>query len=565
MELLNPRVDVAFKKIFGSEENKDLLISFINSIFSHEDQVIDVELLNPYNSRNFNKDESLAMILPRIKTSLDRWAAFLTKASSLEPNALPKELDDPCIKKAVDVLINASLNKQEWELYEGHLKWMRTEAMEQILCPLSEHAKNSPHHPALIFDEGIWSYLELDGVINSLCDFLKGIGIQEHQRVAFIAHSNPSTVMLLWALFRLGAIACPLSFRTPQDQIAKSIEYLKASHVLDPNALLLEKGRWTTDCKIKINAPATLLYTSGTSGVPKVACHTFGNHYYNAMGAAPQLRLENTSRWLLSLPLFHVSGLGILFRCFTKGATVVLSSSPQVQAIPKFQITHLSLVPTQLYRLLQEPESNLGIKCILLGGAPISDALLHRASHLPIFSTYGMTEMSSMITLSSKLLPFAEMKIENDHEIWVRGKTLFQGYWDPITETVIKHPAGQWFPTKDLGRLNSDGDLEIIGRKDRQFISGGENIQPEEIEKALCAIAGIRQASVLPIEDKEFGQRPVAFIDDATGQHTLQTIRDALQFSLPSFKHPVAIFPYPMDTDLKPNLSTMKNYTNPRK
>ena len=75
-------------------------------------------------------------------------------------------------------------------------------------------------------------------------------------------------------------------------------------------------------------------------------------------------------------------------------------------------------------------------------------------------------------------------------------------------------------PTKDLGRINADGKLEIIGRKDWQFISGGENIQPEEIEAALLAIPGIRQATVLPITDPEFGERPIAFIDDDTGTHT---------------------------------------------
>lgn len=235
MVLLNPRVDLAFKKIFGIEENKDLLISFINSVVSKEDQVTDIELLNPYNSRNFigdkqsildikakdllgnyynievqicdegdyserallywakvytdqlrmsdpysklrkvvgihvlnftsiletpdyhnkffvtnaktgqrffnhleihtielnkfsSKNESLQLILPHIKTSLDRWATFLTKASSLNLNNLPNEMSDPCIKKALDILTNTSLNEEERQLYEGHLKWLRVEA-----------------------------------------------------------------------------------------------------------------------------------------------------------------------------------------------------------------------------------------------------------------------------------------------------------------------------------------------------------------------------------------------------------------------------------------------------
>src|SRR4029077_16530151 len=111
----------------------------------------------------------------------------------------------------------------------------------------------------------------------------------------------------------------------------------------------------------------------------------------------------------------------------------------------------------------------------------------------------------------------------------------------------------------DLGRINAQGHLEIIGRKDRQFISGGENIQPEEIEQALCALPGIRNAIVLPIPDAEFGERPVAFIDDETKSHTLDSIKEALRSQLPSFKHPVKLLPYPSDAGMKPNLSLLKD------
>jgi predicted transposase/invertase (TIGR01784 family) len=236
MTLLNPRVGVAFKKIFGSPENKDLLISFINAVVTEADQVVDVELLNPYNSQNFtgdkmsildikakdtrgnyynievqisnegdydkralyywaklyadqlysgdnykklrkavaihvlnfisvpntpnylNKfiitneetrlrhfedleiytielskftdgtDDNINLLLPRIKNGLDRWVTFLTNAYCLDLNNLPRELDDPCIKKAFDVLTRTWLNKEERDLYEGHLKWLMIEA-----------------------------------------------------------------------------------------------------------------------------------------------------------------------------------------------------------------------------------------------------------------------------------------------------------------------------------------------------------------------------------------------------------------------------------------------------
>ncbi len=441
--------------------------------------------------------------------------------------------------------------------------------MEEIICPIYENARSAPHLPAFISEERVWSYVELDNAIHSLCNFLKESGIREHQRIAFIARNHPSTIVLLFALFRLRAIACPLSFRTPQEQISKQLDLLKVSHILEPHTLPLNIGRCDPlHSTIHLNSPATFLFTSGSSGTPKIACHSFASHYYNALGSLAPLQLDASSRWLLSLPLFHVSGIGILFRCFQKGASVVLSDSPLIEAITRHQISHLSLVPTQLYRLLAETHAKIppSLKCIVLGGAPLPPALLQQSQHLPVYTTYGMTEMGSMITLSEgkpdehsgKLLPFREMKIEEDNEIWVRGKTLFDGYWDPSTETITKTEAKQWFPTSDIGRLTAEGNLEVIGRKDRLFISGGENIQPEEIEKALCAISGIRQASVLPIADPEFGHRPVAFIDDETSSHTLESVREGLRNALPSFKHPVRIFPYPQDTGLKPSLSALR-------
>ena len=426
--------------------------------------------------------------------------------------------------------------------------------MENVICPISDNAHRLAKQPALITEERTWTYFELDREIHALCQFLSNIGIQERSRVAFLSPSIPSTIFLFFALFRLRAIACPLSTRLPQEQITKHLERLLASHFLEPESLPLYPI--TSDSPlthISLDHLATFLFTSGSSGTPKIACHSFANHYYNALGVIFPLKLDVSSRWLLSLPLYHVGGIAILFRCFLRGAAVVLSKLSAVEAILQYEISHLSCVPTQLIRWLKEPKETLekikhSLKCCLLGGAPAPDSLLQEANHhkLPLFLTYGMTEMSSIITLSeqqnNKILPFREIKIGEDQEIYVRGKTLFKGYLDDNKLNP------EWFATKDLGRFNAQGNLEIIGRKDRQFISGGENIQPEEIEKALRAIPGIRHAIVRPIPDKEFGMRPIACIDDETNSHTLESIKLALQSQLPSFKHPIRLMPFPVES-----------------
>lgn len=427
--------------------------------------------------------------------------------------------------------------------------------MEQILCPIAEQAQQCPDRIALIGDSWSLTYQELHQAINALAKTLSDQGIQPNARIAFIAKPNRSTILLFFALFRLHAIACPLSPRTPPEQIPTHLEQLKTTHFFNPEEFSSDEGNEYST--VSLDSPATFLFTSGSTGFPKIVCNSFANHYYNAKGVLSALKLTDSSRWLLSLPLNHVSGISILFRCFLSAATVVLSENSLVDAIKTHAITHISLVPTQLQRLL--PEKFPTLQCILLGGAPIAPSLLEQAFYLPIFTTYGMTEMASMITLSSEqFLPHRELKIAGDSEIWVKGKTLFLGYWNPKHEKIDKLQS-EWFPTKDLGKFNKDEKLEIVGRKDRLFISGGENIHPEEIEKALCAIPGIQTAVVLPIKDLEFGHRPVAFVKDSTGMHNLISIKEALKPLLPGFKHPVQILPLPDTGGLKPNLSALKD------
>jgi len=281
------------------------------------------------------------------------------------------------------------------------------------------------------------------------------------------------------------------------------------------------------------------------------------------------LQLTSFDRWLLSLPLFHVGGLSILFRCFLQGATVVLSDHALSDALLKHQVTFVSLVPTQLYRLLKEDTAKIEnvkkhLKCVLLGGAALGDELFSqaRAAGFLVVTSYGMTEMSSIISADKHLfsqsvgkpLEYREVTIKDEGEIYVRGKTLFAGYLFNHNEITKTLDADGWFATSDLGTINAEGLLEILGRKDRMFISGGENIHPEEIERALCRLPGVYEACVVPIDDPEFGQRPIAYLRTEGHQYTLDEICELLREMLPSFKHPTALHPLPnLSENLKIN------------
>jgi O-succinylbenzoic acid--CoA ligase len=340
---------------------------------------------------------------------------------------------------------------------------------------------------------------------------------KEVEKAPFHATRNLETVQKMISGFRLGTPLFPINPRLPL-----------------PSKLPEKK------C-------ATFLYTSGSSGTPKIACHSLENYEYSARGTNECLQLCEEDRWLLSVPLFHVGGIAILFRCAIANATVVLSDLPLLDAILFHRITHVSLVPTQLYRLMQEEETRirmaaLQLRSVLLGGAPIPHSLLTKALQFgfKLNPTYGLTEMTSQVTMEpfATPLPYREMKLAPDGEILVRGKTLFLGY-------LNSPPQEGWFATRDLGHMTKEGKFEVIGRKDNLFISGGENIQPEEIEEALLHLPGIAEAIVIPQPDPEFGARPVAFIYDETKRATLESIREQLKGKISSFKMPIALYPLP--------------------
>ena len=307
------------------------------------------------------------------------------------------------------------------------------------------------------------------------------------------------------------------------------------------------------------------MFTSGSSADPKAVVHTFGNHYYSALGANEHIELQSEDRWLLSLPLHHVGGLSIFFRVLLAGATIVIPDKQESisDAVSRYGVTHLSVVPTQIFRLLEQNSGKdlTSLKAILVGGAPISDSLLQRAVEKgwPIYTTYGLTEMASQVATSSKakevsldegakVLEHREIKINDDGEILVRGKTLFKGY---VQGEKIKAPfdAQGWFATGDLGALNKEGKLTVTGRKDNMFISGGENIAPAEIEKYLCQLEGVEAAKVMSEKDPEFGCRPIAFIKLKSG-HKWEAgqIQEALEPYLPKFKIPKKFYDWSKKT-----------------
>jgi O-succinylbenzoic acid--CoA ligase len=409
------------------------------------------------------------------------------------------------------------------------------------------------------------SYRQLLEQTARLAAKLVDSGVRPGDRCCFVPSSNAATLRLYWAVWGVGAVACPLSPRLPRAARQLLGEQVAARFLLDQREVirLVEESRGTRGAApwqpAQDERPATIVFSSGTTAAPKAVVHTLAAHWSSARGAQANMRLGSSDRWLWSLPACHVSGLSILFRCALAGAAVVGCEPPAdpAESLSVHAISHLSVVPTQLHRLLSgDPAASRSLRAVLLGGSVLPPRLIRqaRAAGWPVRTTYGLTEMASQVTATpaeapddkqttaGRLLPERELLISRDGEILVRGGPLCLGYCR--AEQIEPAVDGDgWLHTGDVGCLDTDGYLTVTGRRDNMFISGGENIHPEEIERWLLEIEGVRQAIVVPVPDAEFGQRPAAFVDLSRGDAA--TLRDALRSVLPDFKIPRAFFDWP--------------------
>ena len=394
-------------------------------------------------------------------------------------------------------------------------------------------------------------YSELKSFLDSR---LAGFSFDVARPFATWAAPDFSHATLLLALLARDCLLAPLSPRLPEAEALRRAECIGADGFWKADGFLRLASQ---SCAIMGGSAGTLLFTSGSTGEPRVVWHDLESHIANAIGAAEMMPLQPGFAWLLSLPLNHVSGFSILIRCLLAGATVVFpdrNSSLKTQ-IDDPLLTHLSVVGVQLRRLLAEGTSFSHLQAVLLGGGPVDQSLVSVAINagVPLHITYGMTETASQIATSERLhsapsvihagrpLPGREVRISPDGEIQVRGAILPRAIFSrgELREALT---GDGWFSTGDAGSFDAVGNLVISGRRNRMFISGGENIFPEVIEGLLASFPQVRRAVVVGVRHEEFGERPVAFV---AGGASIDSMKEFLKSRLEGFYIPDDFLPWP--------------------
>ncbi len=452
---------------------------------------------------------------------------------------------------------------------------MNTQFPPPNQCPVRYQAHRIPEHLALNLDGRAISYRQLDGWLTKTQRTLRALGVETGQHLVVIADSPLGAILLAMVCLRDGVVFCPVNPAFPDQQreaYGKRINAVRVVHAGKFTTGLDEiKAVKTADIEINSQAMMDLIATSGTSGLPKAVAHCYQNHYASAVGSHTLTPLYKHDSWLLSLPMFHVGGFAIAIRCFIAGATIVIDSNrrPLEDVLKTEKVTHLSLVNTQLYRLVKQGMDfyGAGVKHILLGGGIASPSLVDQVLQqgVSLQTTYGMTEMASQVctgkpvftesgVTSGEILVGRALRISESGEILVRGETLSSGYYDQGQVLSITDDEG-WYHTGDTGRWYQ-GQLQVIGRMDNQFISGGENIYPEEIEQALLSLPEVIQAVVVAEDHDEYGKRPIAYVQLDSAGFDEPFTKKCLQGKIARFKVPDKIRPFPdhlVSTGIKVN------------
>lgn len=355
------------------------------------------------------------------------------------------------------------------------------------------------------------SYDELLARARRVAGALRERGVRAGDGVALAMPSEP-LVVALHACLLIGAVAIPIDLRLRESERAARTQ--RAALVLDG---LPEGPPVPVPDAVDLAAPATLMFTSGTTAGPKPVALTGENWLWNAIGSALALGLDPGERWLCPMPLAHVGGLSIQIRSAIYGTTVLLherfDAERTLSALmdPAQRVTLVSLVPTMLSRLLdaglREPPT---LRRALLGGGPIPPALLRRAAGagVDVAPSYGMTEACSQIATDGVPLLGVEVRLDADtSEILVRGRNVSAG---------ALHADG-WLHTGDLGAYDDRGRLMVVGRRSDTIVTGGENVAPAEIEATLLEHPAVADAAVLGRADPEWGEAVVAQVVPAAG------------------------------------------------
>lgn len=425
---------------------------------------------------------------------------------------------------------------------------------------------------ALLFEDNVYTYAELEALSNQVAQALIAQGVRPGNVVCQVLRSRPELIVNMFGILKSGAIYAPLNPSLTDRELAEQLTDCRPSIIIaddelceqtiEPIAVGLPGCRvWPVGAlaaysrqmpasppsrSIDSDGVGLLFYTSGTTGCAKGVQLSHRNVLTNARQVLDRTVLGAEDRLLVIMPIFHVNGLcNQVVVPFMAGASIVLRPRFVLEefwpSVARYRPTYFTAVPTILGRLLEgpEPDPDLDIsslRFVRTGAAPLSLEMQRQFEakfDLPIIVSYGLSEATCTVTMNpptregrrlgsvGKALDGLEVRVLGPKnsaeaigtvgEIIVRGPTIMLGYRGLPEATSDAIPDG-WLRTGDLGYFDRDGFLFLTDRKKDIIIRGGENISAREIEEVLYSHPLVAEAAVVGVPDSAYGERVIAFV-----------------------------------------------------
>lgn len=454
------------------------------------------------------------------------------------------------------------------------------------------HARVRPAKNAIcdLFTKRSWTYLETDTVVSRTVTALITNGVTSGERVVLLAKNCAEFIFLHFACARIGAIFVPLNWRLAKPELQYLIKDADPALVIGDDCLTendldgvsvaswrdeVEAAPLSTEVRQGIHQPSLILYTSGTTGRPKGALLSEDNIATTTQNFVVLGHVSGSSVFLCDSPMFHVIGLIVNVRpALRMGGTVLISNGFKAEQTlarlskPSLAISHYFCVPQMalaIHKLAEyKPEKLSGLTGIFTGGGP------HSAAHINAWlddgimaiDGYGMSEVGTIsgmpldsglvsqhagavgiapsgVAISISDLNGIEVTQGETGEVLVKGANVFSGYWRNMSATNEAFTKEGWFKTGDIGRIDNDGFLWLLGRSKDMYISGGENVYPAEIESTLAGNPSISECAVVQQYDEKWGEVGHLFVVSSLGSClTSEDIVSELSTCLARYKIP---------------------------
>jgi long-chain acyl-CoA synthetase len=434
------------------------------------------------------------------------------------------------------------------------------------------HAAKRPHAAALTFAGKTRTFADLDRDSSKLANVLAVQGVRAGDRVAVLSKNRADYFAAIIGCSKIGATLVGLNWRLSAREIADILADASPTLVLvdDTGAPLLPKMATLVlhfganlDAHLQAapvtdpghigdpEAIALILYTSGTTGLPKGAMLTNRGMSYTR-DLAREWGMTEDSVNLVAMPLFHIGGCGYGSSTMLAGGHTVLTAEVKVSEIldliPRYKVTNTFLVPSVVQMMLSAPEVEgadlSSLRLLMYGAAPMGEVLLRRAMDrlsCDFIHAYGMTETAGTVVVlppedhalagpkaallksCGRAMPWVGLRVVDPAtgrdaaqgsigELWIRTPTIMSGYFRRPEATKAAISPDGWFRSGDAARMDQEGNVFLIDRFKDMIISGGENIFPAEIENVLNGHPAVGQVGVIGVPHPKWGETPMAVV-----------------------------------------------------